>query len=608
MTKTKKPAYSLARNSAFMFSAAWEVCPQVIFLALFLAAAAALKAGAELFIAPVILKNIETAAPLSRLMASIAWFSFALLVLTGLEAYIRQNALFGRIAVRQKILTRIIDKVTGTSYPNTLDTDFLNLESKACKACSDNFSPTEAFWTSLTELLTNLFGFAAWSFLLCRLSPLLMCLIAAASGTGYMISRRVNRWTWHHREEESSCLKPMDYIRSVFTDRHYAKDIRIFCLQPWLLQVWNTALDRYCSFLFRRERFLSLSDHAGLLLNFLRSGAAFYVLIRLTLTRGLPASDFLLYTTAAGGFARWVTGIMDSFSRLSVQSLELSVIREFLEWPEPFRFEDGVPLSPASNTRWEIRLDDVSFSYAGSRRAILSHVNLTLSPGEKLAVVGLNGAGKTTLVKLICGLLDPTEGTVFLNGRDIRQYNRRDYYRLFSAVFQDFSLLEASAAENVVQAVDHIDEERVLQCLSMAGLTEKITSLPHGIHTNIGRQVYEDGVELSGGQTQRLMLARALYKNGPVMILDEPTAALDPIAEHEIYMAYSRLTRGRTALFISHRLASTRFCDRIILLEQGWITEEGTHEQLLERNGTYAGLFRIQSRYYQEKGDSHEPE
>ena len=225
---------------------------------------------------------------------------------------------------------------------------------------------------------------------------------------------------------------------------------------------------------------------------------------------------------------------------------------------------------------------------------------------EKLAIVGLNGAGKTTLVKLLCGFYDPTEGRVLLNGQDIREFNRRQYYELFSAVFQNFSIMDTTVAEAVSQTAVGTDMGKVDLCLEKAGLTEAISKFPEGINTHIGRQVYLDGVMLSGGQTQRLMLARALYKDGPILVLDEPTAALDPIAENDIYMKYNEMTAGKTSVFISHRLASTRFCDRILFIADGGIAEEGTHEELIAMNGAYAALFEVQSRYYREGGDSYE--
>ena len=219
---------------------------------------------------------------------------------------------------------------------------------------------------------------------------------------------------------------------------------------------------------------------------------------------------------------------------------------------------------------------------------------------------GLNGAGKTTLVKLICGFLDPTEGRVLLDGKDIRLYNRSDYYTLFAAVFQDFSLLAGSIAVNIAQSEIDIDMDRVKECIEKAGLRAKVESLTVGYETLLNREVYEDAIQLSGGETQRLMLARALYKDAPFIVLDEPTAALDPIAESELYHKYHNLTGNKSSIYISHRLASTRFCDRIIMIGEAGISEEGTHEQLLKAGGKYAELFEVQSRYYREGGAEYE--
>ena len=332
-----------------------------------------------------------------------------------------------------------------------------------------------------------------------------------------------------------------------------------------------------------------------------RNGIAYVYLIRLTLNEGLSVPDFLLYFTAVSTFTTWVMGILRDITKLHKDSLDISIVREFLEYPEPFKFEEGEDVPDAES--YELSLENVSFRYSSADQDTIHQINLTVHPGEKLAIVGLNGAGKTTLVRLLCGLFDPTEGRVLLNGRDIRDFNRREYYRLFSAVFQEFSILDVTVAENIAQTAENIDYERIYDCIEKAGLTTLIQELPKGIDTHVGKEVFLDGVLFSGGQTQRLMLARALYKDGPILMLDEPTAALDPIAENDIYQKYNDMTQGKTAVFISHRLASTRFCDRIIFIADGTIAEEGSHESLLSNNGEYAKLFEVQSRYYQEGRD-----
>ncbi|MDE5748454.1 MAG: ABC transporter ATP-binding protein/permease, partial [Acetatifactor sp.] len=351
----------------------------------------------------------------------------------------------------------------------------------------------------------------------------------------------------------------------------------------------------------RRARNNILADIISLALDFLRGAVAYAYLLFITLRGNLSAGEFLLYFTAVGGFTSWITGILSGFTTLHRQSIEISMIREFCQFPEPFRMEGGRELTVDAQGVYELELRDVSYQYPTGKKPVLEHFNLKVRPGEKLAVVGVNGAGKTTLIKLLCGFLDPDQGAVLLNGVDIREYNRRDYYRLFSAVFQDFSILGGSIAENVAQCTTP-DLEKAWSCLERAGVRERIERLPGGLDAKLEKKVYPEAVELSGGETQRLMMARMLYKDAPVILLDEPTAALDALAEQDIYERYNELTRGRTSVYISHRLASTRFCDRVILLEDGGIREEGTHEQLLALGGRYAELFQVQSKYYREEG------
>lgn len=597
--KTPKPKYNLWQNTGFMLRTSRKYAKSVFPLCIVLALLSAGKSVAELLIAPAILNKIELSASLGSVVFTIAAFALVLMLLSGLRSYVDTNALFGRIAVRsQGIYLSISRKYAKTSYPNLLNTDFLALGEKASAACAGNSESSEAIWTTLTDLMTSCIGFIVYLALLTNLNLWLAALVAATTAVSYFASKRINEWGYLHRSEELELTKRIEYANKTATSREFAKDIRMFGLRGWLEDLWGSTMRLYSAFCAKRERKYIWANIIDIVLTFLRNGIAYAFLIGITVKNGLPASQFLLYFAALSGFAQWVVEILDKLSVMHKQSLDISTIREFLDWNEPFDLNGGERIAFEPNKQYEIRLDDVSFRYPKADKDTLSHINLTVHPGEKLAIVGLNGAGKTTLVKLVCGFLDPTEGRILLNGEDIRKFNRNDYYALFSAVFQEFSVLDVTVKENVAQCVDGIDETRVWQCIDKAGLTEKIRSLPKGIETHLGRRVFKDGVEFSGGQTQRLMLARALYKNAPILVLDEPTAALDPIAENDIYQKYNDMTHGRTSFFISHRLASTRFCDRIIFVDGGKIAEEGTHDELLKNGGGYAYLFEVQSKYY----------
>lgn len=597
--KTPKPKYNLWQNTGFMLRTSRKYAKSVFPLCIVLALLSAGKSVAELLIAPAILNKIELSASLGSVVFTIAAFALVLMLLSGLRSYVDTNALFGRIAVRsQGIYLSISRKYAKTSYPNLLNTDFLALGEKASAACSANSEASEAIWTTLTDLMTSCIGFVVYLALLTNLNLWLAALVAATTAVSYFASKRINEWGYLHRSEELELTKRIEYAYKTATSREFAKDIRMFGLRGWLEDLWGSTMRLYSAFCAKRERKYIWANIIDIVLTFLRNGIAYAFLIGITVKNGLPASQFLLYFAALSGFAQWVVEILDKLSVMHKQSLDISTIREFLDWDEPFDLNGGERIAFEPNKQYEIRLDNVSFRYPKADKDTLSHINLTVHPGEKLAIVGLNGAGKTTLVKLVCGFLDPTEGRILLNGEDIRKFNRNDYYALFSAVFQEFSVLDVTVKENVAQCVDGIDETRVWQCIDKAGLTEKIKSLPKGIETHLGRRVFKDGVEFSGGQTQRLMLARALYKNAPILVLDEPTAALDPIAENDIYQKYNDMTHGRTSFFISHRLASTRFCDRIIFVDSGKIAEEGTHDELLKNGGGYAYMFEVQSKYY----------
>lgn len=595
------------QNSWFMIKLAWTSKEKkVIILSLISAALAVALNLVNLYVSPTILSAVERHVSVGELFWTIAGFALALMFVSAASAYVNTNTLFGRISVRAEITGLLNKKAATTSYPNIDDDKFIKLLTKARECTFSSMTSAEAIWTTLTTLVTNIIGFLIYVSLLTTVQPLLILLIIVTTLISYFIGNYVNGYGYRHREEEAEYERHMNYLSWRVEDLSAAKDIRIFGLRHWLKELYGKAMSGYRAFHQKAQSVYIWSPIADLVLTFLRNAIAYAYLISLVIQGGLSAAEFLLYFTAVGGFTGWVSGILNGFSTLYKQSLDISTVRECLDYYEPFQFEGGKSIQVEAERKYEIRLEGVSFRYPAADQDTLTDINLTLHPGEKLAVVGLNGAGKTTLIKLMCGLLDPTEGKVLLDGEDIRNYNRADYYTMFSAVFQDFSLLAGTIATNIAQDYAGIDMVRVKECARKAGLHAKIESLPDGYKTYLNREVYDEATMLSGGETQRLMLARALYKNAPFIILDEPTAALDPIAESDMYQKYHEVTGGRSSVYISHRLASTRFCDRIIMIDNAGICEEGTHEELLSLGGKYAELYDVQSKYYKEEGAENE--
>ena len=604
--KTPKPKYHMGQNAWYMVKLAWTSGEKkVIVLSLLSALLAVALNLINLYVSPTILSVVERRAPVPELIGTITGFVLALMFVSAAAEYVNENTMYGRISVRGEIIALLHKKTATTSYPNLFEERFKKLRAKSQDAINSNNAATEAVWTTLTELATNILGFAFYVVLMSSVQPILMVAILVTTVISYVIGNRVNEWGYRHREEEGELEDRMYYLGRRASSLTAAKDIRIFGLRPWIDELYSKLVEAYTAFQQKAQGVYIWAKIVDLLLTFVRNGLAYAYLVRLVLNNGLSVAEFLLFFSAVSGFTTWVTGILGGFNTLYKQSLDISTVRECMEYEEPFKFDNGEAITPEEDKKYEIRLENVFFRYPGADRDTLSNINLTLHPGEKLAVVGLNGAGKTTLIKLICGFLDPTEGRVLLDGKDIREYNRRDYYRMFSAVFQSFSLLAGTIATNVAQDSVDIDMQRVKECVEKAGLRKKTESLKNGYETYLNREVFEEAILLSGGETQRLMLARALYKNAPFIVLDEPTAALDPIAESEMYQKYNEMTSGKSSIYISHRLASTRFCDRIILIDGGGISEEGTHEELLKSGGKYAELYEVQSKYYKEGEEEH---
>ena len=600
--KKRKSKYNVLQNTIYMFKFAAERKKSVIIL-MFIGFLLSLSSNLiNLFLAPTILGVVERGESFSTLLSTITGFAFAIIVIQWLSSYVRINSDLGKVYLRVSMIELINLKHMRTSYPNSEDTAFLEKRNRCKWELFDSNGVPEAIWANFSNILLNVSGFIIYLFIISNVDIVLGVLCVVIPVAVFFINRKIYRWSYEHRDEESQYTSQLYWIHESSKNMILAKDIRIFGMTDWLKNLYKKTLNLYNEFIKKGVKHEMLGNVVELVSEFLRNGIVYVYLIVYTVNNGLSASEFLLYLNAVSGFSEWIYNFMNCFLGLQRQSYKVSIIRELLETPEPFLFEEGRSIEPEKNGKYDIDLRNVTFRYPNSDKNVIENLNLHIKAGENLAIVGLNGAGKTTLVKLICGFYDPTDGEVLLNGEDIRKLNRRDYYKFFSAVFQDFSMLEATVAENISQmSPREIDMKRVQKCAEESGIDKKINQFPKGYDTPVGKKVYDDGILLSGGETQKLFLARALYKEAPIIVLDEPTAALDPLAENEVYEKYSEMTDGKTSVYISHRLASTRFCDRIIYLENGRICEEGTHDELIKKGGKYSDLFDVKSYYYKEE-------
>jgi ABC-type multidrug transport system fused ATPase/permease subunit len=414
---------------------------------------------------------------------------------------------------------------------------------------------------------------------------------------------------WDIWREMAPINRKIEYFFNIDTDSTFAKEIRLYNLRGILVMMYGKAQKLTFDFLKKAFGLQRRSLYINHITSFgLKAVIYGYLGFKILVQHLITVGDFSLYLSAVTTFDSAIQAVIMSYIVIGDDGRYLKDYFDFMAIKS--RYENTGLALPATDREAVFVFENVSFCYFGQTEPALKNINLTITGKERLAVVGENGAGKTTLIKLLMRLFDPSEGRILLNGVDIKEINYDLYLSLFASVFQDFRLFAFRIADNITSLQDggegeaSVNQGKLRDCLAKAGLLEKIDSLDKGLDTYLYKLYEEDGVELSGGESQKLAIARALYKDAPVVVLDEPTAALDPRAEYEIYTRFFDMVKDKTSVFITHRLSSTRFCDRIIALKNGEIVETGSHEELLARKGYYAELFNMQAQFYTDTENS----
>ncbi len=478
--------------------------------------------------------------------------------------------------------------------------DVQKSDERCMNAIRNPYTDSAHFPLDFANIIASILNFLLFGSVISLLNPMIILLLAFGCMLNYFADKWRRKKNLDDIDKRNDLIKKLNYsTRDISIHFQFAKDLRLYNMEKPLLQRLKKVFQWNLDAVKMVEHRSVLVAMISFLIILIRDVAAYVFLIYKAVRGEIDASSFILIFSAITSMSTLMDKILQIVNRIFDGAIQISQFRESMELKDKLNRGNGIPVPEGP---FSIEFKNVSYQYPKGEKKVLDNISFKIEAGEKVALVGLNGAGKTTLTMLMCGLILPDDGEILLNGHSLYEYNRDEMYGLFGIVPQQYNLLSVSIARNIASTIseEDIDYDELQWCIETAGLSERIKMLPDGVATPLNRTLYKNAVELSGGETQKLLLARLLYKNPSCIILDEPTAALDPIAEDKIYRSYNKIAENATSIFISHRLASTRFCDRIFLLDGAQFTEVGTHDELMAAGKRYKELFDIQSKYYRE--------
>lgn len=601
-TPKRKPKYGMFSSVGYMLKLMWRADKSIAFSSVATIPVRLILSALGLYMPTVILRELEVSSDFAWIVAVICGFVMAQMIFSLVQHAVKKNIDISEHLVLMEMDAKLYERLYDSDYFLDLNPDYKIKQDRAYGVTQNNHTAGVHFVSYFADIVVHILSFVLFGTVVAGLSPILLVVLIVGCIVDFRMGVWLNTKNWSIRDEKNRINKKMNYISlKVSRDLSYGKDIRLFGFAGYLQELVEKLSEKWFKNQEKSENYSLIASVVSLLVVLVRDGVAYAFLIMQAVAGEIDAAQFLLYFTAVSSLSGFIMGIFSTWTKMQNGALGVSDFREYFDEQDKLNRGKGIELPKGRPLSIEFR--DVSFRYPSGEKQILDHVSFKIEAGEKIALVGTNGAGKTTLTMLMCGLLVPDEGEVLIDGHSIYEYNRDELYTLFSLIPQDYHFLPMTIAENIAlpdyDAGEEIDNEKLSRCITESGLDEKIASLPLGWNTPLNRQVHKNGTDFSGGEQQKLLLARAMYRDAEIMILDEPTAALDPIAEDAMYRRYNSI-KNVTSVFISHRLASTRFCDRIFFLDGAVITEEGTHDELMAKGGKYREIFDVQAKYYKE--------
>lgn len=612
----QKLKYNTLQTIRFLLKRTWDIDRSVFALFGLYSLADALLPFTVLLMTPLVIKQLTLQGKLQTIAFIVG--GFVLLRFLLLQIRRRSQAAFWPriIDVRMEFIFDLSKKFLTMDYATAESTEVRDLLNRASQAINNNDNGVEGVLNKLFYMAGATVTFTGYAWIILTMSSLMLLILCVTVILSFLASSAMNRLAKNLDDKLSVLIRRMYYVKNIMWDFSFGKDIRLYHMSDWLREKFLFYLGGiqkdYRTFKFSVVKISTFYS----LISAVRDAACYAYLINRVLYHGMSIANFTLYFGTIMGFSDLMKNFMDSVAHIIKQNLYVNDFRRFTELETNSVHTGEQPIPKGIELPCSIEFKNVCFQYPTPLQEeepndkvrdsfILQNFSLKIEKGQRIALVGANGAGKTTLVKLLTGLYNPTSGEIRINGEKVECFELREYFKLFGVVFQDIKLYAFSIAENIALCEkENIDYNRLRACVDMAGLAKKVSTLPLGLETTATKDFDEHGTDFSGGEVQKLALARAFYKDAPIIVLDEPTAALDPISEYELYHHFNELTRDKTAMYISHRLSSTRFCDKIVFLADGRAAEVGTHDELLAFKGRYAEMFNTQAYYYRDEAES----